>query len=162
MSRKRPTPELDTRSSAKVRSKPLRGQHVETVLTAVVGLNRHLTAARQVPFRGRRLRRSHIDALFVLAHRPTPVTPGSLASALGVTAGAVTQLLETLAAAGLVESDLNPHDGRSRILKLTESSRAEIAEFEQQVVADLTPRFDALTDTQLAALADLLDRLEVP
>jgi DNA-binding MarR family transcriptional regulator len=161
MSRKRPTPELDTRSSANVRSKPLRGQHVETILTAVVGLNRHLIAARQVPFRGR-LRRSHIDALFVLAHRPTPVTPSSLASALGVTAGAITQLLETLTAAGLVESDLNPHDGRSRILKLTESSRAEIAEFEQQVVADLTPQFDALTDTQLATLADLLDRLEIP
>jgi DNA-binding MarR family transcriptional regulator len=135
---------------------------VETILTAVAGLNRHLTAARQAPFRGRRLGRSHIDALFVLAHRRRTVTPSSLASTLGVTAGAVTQLLEILLAAGLVESDLNPRDGRSRILKLPERARAEIAEFEQQVVADLTPRFEVLTDTQLATLADLISRLEIP
>jgi DNA-binding MarR family transcriptional regulator len=90
------------------------------------------------------------------------VTPSSLASTLGVTAGAVTQLLEILLAAGLVESDLNPRDGRSRILKLTDSARDEIAEFEQQVVADLTPRFEVLTDTQLAILADLISRLEIP
>ena len=90
------------------------------------------------------------------------MTPSSLASALGVTAGAVTQLLDTLASAGLVESDLNPHDGRSRILNLTERARADIAEFEQQVVADLTPRFDPLTDNELATLADLLNRLEIP
>jgi DNA-binding MarR family transcriptional regulator len=139
-----------------------RHQHVETILIAVVGLSRDLTAARQVSFRGQRLRRSHIDALFVLAHRRTPVTPSSLASALGVTAGAVTQLLDTLASAGLVESDLNPHDGRSRILNLTERARADIAEFEQQVVTDLTPRFDPLTDNELATLADLLNHLEIP
>ena len=75
---------------------------------------------------------------------------------------AVTQLLETLASAGLVESDLNPHDGRSRILNLTERARADIAEFEQQVVTDLTPRFDTLTDNELATLADLLNHLEIP
>jgi DNA-binding MarR family transcriptional regulator len=75
-----------------------------------------------------------------------------------VTAGAVTQLLDTLASAGLVESDLNPHDGRSRIFNLTEKARADI----EQVVADLTPRFDTLTDNELATLADLLNRLEIP
>jgi DNA-binding MarR family transcriptional regulator len=79
-----------------------------------------------------------------------------------VTAGAVTQLLETLASAGLVESDLNPYDGRSRILNLTERARADITEFEQQVVANLAPRFDTLTENQLATLADLLSRLEIP
>jgi DNA-binding MarR family transcriptional regulator len=162
MSRQGQTPEPSSRASTKVHSGPARDQHVERILTAVVGLNRHLTMARQVPFHGWRLRRSHIDALFVLAHRRQPVTPGSLASALGVTPGAVTQLLETLASAGLVESDLNPHDGRSRILNLSERTRADIAAFEHQVVAELTPQFDTLTDNQLATLADLLSRLEIP
>jgi DNA-binding MarR family transcriptional regulator len=151
----KPTPRATARGAT-------RAQHVETILTAMAGLSRLLTAARHVPFRGRGLGRSHIDALFVLTHRRTPVTPSSLAAALGVTAGAVTQLLETLAAAGLVESDLNPQDGRSRILKLSERARAEIAEFEDQIVAELTPRFDALTDTQLATAAELLNRLAVP
>jgi DNA-binding MarR family transcriptional regulator len=70
--------------------------------------------------------------LFVLAHLRAPVTAGSLAATLQVTAGAVSQLLEPLRAAELVATAANPHDSRSRVLSLTEAARAEVERLEQR------------------------------
>ncbi len=82
-----------------------------------------------------------------------------MATVLGLTAGAVTQLVDVLEADGLLTREAHPVDARSRILRLTPSAEAEITAFEQQVVAGLAPRFAALTDRQLASLVDLLRRL---
>jgi len=136
-----------------------RQPHIAEVLTGVAGLARRIAVARQAPFQARRLSRNQVEALFVLAHSRPPVTPGSLVAALGVTAGAVSQLLDSLRTQGLVEVAAHPQDGRSRLLRLTDSARAEIDTFEKQVVADLAPIFDELTTSQLRQLAALLSRL---
>lgn len=100
-----------------------------------------------------------MDILYVVAHHPGPVTPSRLAAVLGVTPGAVTQLVDALQADALLSREAHPNDARSCVLRLTPSARAEITASEQQVVADFAPRFAALTDRQLATLADLLRRL---
>lgn len=128
------------------------------MLTAVVGLSRELGAARP-PFLGRRLGRSHVDLLYVLVHHPGPVTPSQMALVLGLSRGAVTQLSDTLATEGLLIREPHSDDGRSCVLRLTASAEAEITTYEQQMVADVAPRFAALTDRQLLSLADLLQRL---
>ena len=138
-----------------------RTQRIAEVLTAVVGLSREVRAGRP-PFVGRHLSRSHVDLLYVLAHHPGPVTPSRMAAVLGLTAGAVTQLVDVLEADGLLSREAHPSDARSRILRLTPNAEAEIAAFERQVVAGLVPRFAALTDRQLISLTQLLRRLSPP
>ncbi|HZA17484.1 MAG TPA: MarR family winged helix-turn-helix transcriptional regulator [Pseudonocardiaceae bacterium] len=129
------------------------------MLTGVTRLARRLTTARQTPIHARRLRRTQVEALFVLAHSSRPVTPSVLAAKLGVTAGAVSQLLDSLRAQDLIATVENPIDGRSRVVVLTEAARTEIDAFEQSVVADLLPMFGALTTSELGKLAELLNRL---
>jgi DNA-binding MarR family transcriptional regulator len=139
-----------------------RAAQIAEVLTASAALSRKVMRARRAPFSDRRLGRGQLDVLFVLAHLRAPVTAGSLAATLQVTAGAVSQLLEPLRAAELVATAANPHDSRSRVLSLTEAARAEVERLEQRVVDEVAPVFDDLSDQELKELADLLRRLGIP
>jgi DNA-binding MarR family transcriptional regulator len=94
-----------------------------------------------------------VDVLFILAHSAEPVTPGHLVDGLGVTPGAITQLVDGLASLGLVDSTAHPHDARSRVLRLTPAARSAVDRFEGEAVRRMAHRFDGLTDEQLAALA---------
>jgi DNA-binding MarR family transcriptional regulator len=82
-----------------------------------------------------------------------------MASVLGVTAGAVTQLVDTMEGQGLLRREPHPADARCRVLRLTAGAEAEIAAFEQDIVESMTPRFEALSEVELGSLADLLRRL---
>ncbi|MGF2075820.1 MarR family winged helix-turn-helix transcriptional regulator, partial [Enterococcus casseliflavus] len=84
------------------------------VIERAIALSRSLRAGRRTPFHGRVLTGSQLEALFHLAHDPQPVTPSTLAAALAVTPGAVTQLVDGLRSEGLVESAPHPDDARSR------------------------------------------------
>ena len=132
---------------------------VASVLEAVAELGRLLASERHAPFDGRGLTRSQIETLFLLAHRIPPMTPARLATALRITKGAVTQLLDTLREQGLVESAPHPTDARSRILVLTAVAAREIDAFESGIVRHLLPRFARLGDAELAALESTLRRL---
>lgn len=92
-----------------------------------------------------------------------PITAGELARHVGITSGAVTGVIDRLAALGLVERGADPNDRRKVIVHLadygvigsleaqrplTESFAALGAE-----VAEINDRFD---DDQLGAIADWL------
>jgi DNA-binding MarR family transcriptional regulator len=92
-----------------------------------------------------------------------PITAGELARRVGITSGAVTGVIDRLAALGLVERGADPNDGRKVIVHLadhgvigsldsqrplTESFAALGAE-----VAEINDRFD---DDQLAAITNWL------
>lgn len=135
---------------------------IGAVLDAIVSIGRELASARKSPFEPARVTATQMDALFVLAHSRSPVTPGLLATRLGVTPGAVTQLVDALRHEGLVEQVAHPHDARSRLLRLTAGAAAAVGRFEADVVAGLRPRFDALSEAELAQLVSLLARVEAP
>lgn len=130
---------------------------VAAVLERVADIGRELTAAHATPFGDVRLGRTQLDALFVLAHAQDAVTPGFLATALTVTPGAVTQLVDGLRAHGLVETTPHPGDGRARIIQLSDTARAQVERFEHAAVTRMAPRFAALTANELRRLSDLLD-----
>lgn len=150
--RQRVTEERGTGRDARLRS-------VAAVLDAVTLLDRELRTLGQEPFEGRRLGRSQLAVLFLLARAPGPVAVSQLAGGLGITAGAVTQTIDGLRAAGLVSSTVNPADGRSRLLALTPAAAGEVAAFERRFAERMMPRFEALSDEELASLAQLLARL---
>jgi DNA-binding MarR family transcriptional regulator len=119
---------------------------------------RVLDSHRRFPFGELDLSRSQVEALFLVAHSGDAVTPGRLAEELGVTRGAVTQLVAGLLDAGLVEQQRDAADARRRVLVLSAASRTRVQEFEREVVAELAPRFDDLDDAELETLAALLAR----
>ncbi|MRG60728.1 MarR family transcriptional regulator [Agromyces sp. CFH 90414] len=133
-----------------------RSGHVAAVLEAVTLLGRAIAAERRTPFEGRSLTRSQMETLFLLAHDAAPVTPGRVAERLGLTAGAVTQLVDGLKHEGLVDTARHPEDARSRILRLTDGAARQVARFEADTVARLSPSFDRLRDDELVELARLL------
>ncbi len=128
------------------------------VLESIVAWSRTLAQARSGPFADHRLSRSQTEALFLIAHGRGPVTPGSVADELGLTPGAVTQLVDGLRRQGLITTGTNPEDARSRVLTLTDRAAAQLASFENEMIASLSQGFGDLTDTELAALARLLAR----
>lgn len=135
--------------------RPPRTELIGSILESVTVLGRELTAGREPPF-GRRMTRNQVETLFVLAHGAEPVTPKQLATELGVTAGAVTQLVDGLTRENLVESVVHPRDARSRVLRLTDSARDTVLRFERAAVQRMASRFDRLDDEQLTALAAFL------
>ena len=86
------------------------------------------------------------------------MTPSRLAAELGLTAGAVTQLVDGLRDAGHVDIGPHPSDGRSRVMTLSAAAAQEVAAFQRGIVRDLAPDFAGLTDAELQQLAALLAR----
>lgn len=92
----------------------------------------------------------------LVLHGPRAV--GDLATALGVTHVAVSQVRQALVAEGLVAEDRDPRDGRSRVLRLTEAGEA--------LARRLTPAWTALAEaaielnTEAQGALAALDRLE--
>ena len=139
-------------------AEPTRVSLLGEVLESVVSWSRLLGSTRAVPFRGLQLSRSQLEALFLIAHRSTPVSPGLLARKLKLTPGAVTQLLDGLRQAGLVDQQPHPSDARSRVLTLTGDAGSQVNEFERHMVKELADEFSDLDDAELATLAHLLAR----
>jgi len=139
-------------------AEPTRVSLLGEVLESVVSWSRLLGSTRAVPFRGLQLSRSQLEALFLIAHRPAPMSPGLLARELKLTRGAVTQLLDGLRRAGLVDQQPHPTDARSRVLTLTGDAGSQVDEFELHMVTELAGEFSDLDDTELATLAQLLAR----
>ena len=131
---------------------------VGRVLEELIEANRMLAGPRVAPFAGLELSRSHLEALFLIAHRDN-VTPGLLASSMRITAGAVTQLLAKLREAGLVVATPTPTDSRSITLALTGSAQQELTVFEARVVEQSLPHFERLTAAELDMLSALLRRV---
>lgn len=134
---------------------------VRVVLGCVASLSRVLSSEQRRPFEGRVLTGSQLSALFYLARTPSGLTPGRLAELLSVSAGAVTQLVETLRTDGHVDMQVNPYDARSRIIVLSRAARVEVEQFERATAERLRPRFAALTSSELMTLAELMNRIAV-
>jgi DNA-binding MarR family transcriptional regulator len=77
---------------------------------------------------------------------------------LQITPGAVTQLVARLRDLGLVVSTRHPQDSRSVLVALTDAARVHVSAFENSVLDESMPLFDALSDVELATLAALLNR----
>jgi DNA-binding MarR family transcriptional regulator len=137
-----------------------RSTQVGEILAAVVRLSRSIANPRSTPFGDTVLTRTQLGVLFVLAHARDAVSSGQLAAQLQVTPGAITQIVDQLRERGLLEQFTSDHDGRVRLLRLTESARSQVETFETAAVQRATPWFDTLTDDAVTDLAELLARVK--
>jgi DNA-binding MarR family transcriptional regulator len=146
------------RTVARADAVQARLEQVGRALECLVVWARLLDSHRGFPFGDLHLTRAQLEALFYIAHSARPATPTVLAKALGVTGGAVTQLVAGLIAAGLVVQERDPTDGRRRALVLSPDSGARVAGFERDLSLSMTNRFSPLTDDELETMVRLLSK----
>jgi DNA-binding MarR family transcriptional regulator len=134
------------------------------VLSRVSRLARHLDRARRAVFVAHGLEGWEFDVLTALrrAGSPYQLSPGALLRATLVTSGTMTNRIDRLAAAGLVERHPDPADKRGVLVRLTGAGRTRV----DAAFADLLGRENAilegLTPAERETLSGLLRRLLVP
>lgn len=83
-----------------------------------------------------------------------------IASALAITVGGASKLVDRVEAAGYCSRKINPGDRRSSLLDLTEEGKAVVARGRTVIEAELDSWFTpALSPQETATLLDLLARL---
>ena len=134
------------------------------VLSRVSRLARHLDRARRAVFAAHELESWEFDVLTALrrAGRPYQLSPGRLLRATLVTSGTMTNRIDRLAAAELVERHPDPQDKRGVLVRLTDAGRSrvdaafgDLLDRERELLGELSP-------DQRRQLAGLLRTLLVP
>jgi DNA-binding MarR family transcriptional regulator len=83
-----------------------------------------------------------------------------IASALSITVGGASKLIDRVEAAGFCSRKMNPGDRRSSLLELTPAGAAVVAQARQVVEAELARWFTpALTTQEASTLLELLARV---
>ena len=100
---------------------------------------------------------------------PYRLSPGDLIASTMVTSGTMTNRIDKLVAAGLVERTPNPEDGRGFLIGLTDkgfdlidAAVAAHVENQQRLVADLSDDERAVLDGALRGFLEKVDRDEFP
>ena len=128
----------------------------------------HLTEELLVVYRRYGLAEGEFDLLATLRRSGPPFesAPGELAAHTMVTTGAITKRIDRLEQAGLVTRRPSEHDGRGRVVRLTDAGRRLIdtaftdhMRNEARLLADLSP---AERDQLEAVLTAWLSRVESP
>ncbi|HEX7799931.1 MAG TPA: MarR family transcriptional regulator [Asticcacaulis sp.] len=82
--------------------------------------------------------------------------PARIAERIGMTRGAITRLADRLLAKALIERRDNPQDGRSQLLRLSETGRALVPELARLADRNDAEFFDHLTPDDRARLEQIL------
>jgi DNA-binding MarR family transcriptional regulator len=131
------------------------------VLSRVSRLSRQLDLARRAAFAEHDLEAWSFDVLSALrrAGHPHQLTPGRLVASTLVTSGTMTNRVDRLVAAGLVERHPDPGDRRGVLVRLTPAGASSV----DAAMADLLVRerqlLAGLDAPQQEALADVLRRI---
>ncbi|WP_063128540.1 MarR family winged helix-turn-helix transcriptional regulator [Nocardia fusca] len=107
------------------------------------------------------LQPGEFDVLATLRRAGEPYTliPSQLSAALLLTRAGMTNRIDRLVAAGLVERTLDPNDRRSFHIRLTEKGYTTVDEAMTAHTANVTRLLSTLPETGQAALEDLLRTL---
>jgi DNA-binding MarR family transcriptional regulator len=102
---------------------------------------------------------TQFDVIATLGNQP-PMTCKELGEKTLVTKGTLTGVLERLEAKGIVERKINPEDGRSQMIGLTESGQTIFAKIFPEHLEYLDQAFKKLSTEQLKQVEDSLNVLK--
>lgn len=143
-----------------------RNQLLVSLIQNLRGLYGELYRARpndndRSQFAGHNLSRIQSELVFLAAqHKEDGIPVKDVAAKLQVTSGAVTQLVDTLIARGLIERAENPNDRRSILLRATDEVDTECLTFEAYYTRHVSPMFNELTDAEIEQLIQLIGKLK--
>lgn len=137
------------------------------VFSRISRLARHLELARRAAFASRGLEPWAFDVLSALrrAGAPYELTPGVLMSQTLVSSGTMTNRIDRLVAAGLVERHGDPKDRRVVVVRLTapgaeavDAAMSDLLDRESTLLADLDGDTRAALTDALRTLMEPFDR----
>ncbi|GAB2969608.1 MAG TPA: MarR family winged helix-turn-helix transcriptional regulator [Actinotalea caeni] len=137
------------------------------VFSRISRLARHLELARRAAFASRGLEPWAFDVLSALrrAGAPYELTPGVLMSQTLVSSGTMTNRIDRLVAAGLVERHGDPKDRRVVVVRLTapgaeavDAAMSDLLDRESTLLADLDGGTRAALTDALRTLMEPFDR----
>jgi MarR family transcriptional regulator, 2-MHQ and catechol-resistance regulon repressor len=102
---------------------------------------------------------TQFDVIATLGNQ-LPMTCKELGEKTLVTKGTLTGVLERLEAKGIVERKINPEDGRSQMIGLTESGQTIFARIFPEHLEHLDQAFKKLSTEQLKQVEDSLNVLK--
>ncbi|WGW12929.1 MarR family transcriptional regulator [Saxibacter everestensis] len=131
------------------------------VLSRVSRLARHLDLARKSTFAKHGLEVWAFDVLSALRRSGDPyrLSPSQLLTQTLVTSGTMTNRIDRLVTAGLVQRHPDPADRRGVLVQLTEAGRAKVDGSLQDLLDIEHELLAELADPQQRRLADLLRKL---
>ena len=100
---------------------------------------------------------SDLEALGVV-YAGQAVSPGGLAAATGLTSGAVTALIDRLAARGFVTREPHPNDRRKVVIRMNASKAAEVEALYVPLGRSMSALFAEYTEDELRLVASFLNR----
>lgn len=156
--------EVDRLVAAWARERPDLDVRPLEVLSRVTRLARHLDRARRTAFAAHGLETWEFDVLAALrrAGRPYLLSPGQLVSQTMVSSGTMTNRVDRLENAGLVQRLPDPQDRRGVHVRLTPRGKERV----DAALADLLDRerqlLDGLSRADRETLSTLLRRLVAP
>ncbi|WP_424932464.1 MarR family winged helix-turn-helix transcriptional regulator [Amaricoccus macauensis] len=123
-------------------------------------VHNHLAAEHAGLFARHGLNTSSFDVLATLrrAGKPYALSPSTLIAWTMVSSGTMTNRIDRLEAAGLVERRANPEDGRGSVIALTETGLALVDEVATEHVANQHRMVEGLSPDEIAQLDALLGR----
>ena len=104
---------------------------------------------------------TQVKTVLALARRPDPLSVGDLAELLSLSQPTASRIAAGLAARGLLDSEVSPHDRRARRLSLSDDGHALVGRLTAARVADLRVFTDALSDEECERLAAGLTQTEL-
>jgi DNA-binding MarR family transcriptional regulator len=156
--------EVDRLVAAWARERPDLDVRPLEVLSRVTRLARHLDRARRTAFAAHGLETWEFDVLAALRRegKPYVLSPGQLISQTMVTSGTMTNRVDRLENAGLVQRLPDPQDRRGVHVRLTPRGKERVDE----ALADLLERerelLQGLGKAERETLSTLLRRLVLP
>jgi DNA-binding MarR family transcriptional regulator len=133
------------------------------VLSRVSRLTRHLDRARKQAFARSGLESWEFDVLAALrrAGEPYVLSPKQLLQQTLVSSGTMTNRIDRLVAAGLVERRTDPHDGRGILVVMTSNGLTRVDAAITRLVDAEEHLLGGLTPADRSRLAALLRKLSV-
>lgn len=133
------------------------------VLSRVSRLTRHLERARRQAFARSKLESWEFDVLAALRRAGSPymLSPKQLLQQTLVSSGTMTNRIDRLVSAGLVERRMDPRDGRGILVEMTPSGLTRVDAAITRLVDAEAELLSSLTTADRARLAGLLRKLSV-
>jgi len=137
-----------------------RRQLVESLVLIIPAYSRWVSSIRNADTPWGRVTWRQVEVLYVIRKRLLPtsqISPSDLADHLKVQRSVITRVLASLEANGFIVRQIDPHDGRSHFIELTETGISVSEHIEQIFQQEMLDGIAFIDDAQIPQLTEFLD-----
>lgn len=133
-----------------------------SLLKKIQDVAKEVHVGQSFPFGDLMLGPQQVMILFFIAEKKSGISAKDLAKSTGVTPGAITQIIDTLAEKKLVKREENSQDRRMLSIKLTPFAEKEFSNFQKQYFISASRIFDNFSINDIEAFYLLIQKMKRP